>query len=140
MYSINRVRTRTRAPVRSTNMTHWGAGVWLSEASLAWSLESLLGVLHGPLTAAQGGPSNAIAPSGSTRGRGDQTADSGPAQVDPVRAVYRGENVCGSPARGRLRAARAVPRINLRSLRRTRISAISDPETLEPALSSCAGN
>jgi len=43
-----------------------------------------------------------IAPSCSTRGRGDQTADSGPAQVDPVRAVYRGENVCGNAARGRL--------------------------------------
>jgi len=56
-----------------------------------------------------------IAPSGSTRERGDQTADLDPAQVDPVRAVYRGENVCGSPA-WRLRAARGVPGINLRSI------------------------
>ena len=54
-----------------------------------------------------------IAPSGSTRGRGDQTADSGPAQVDPVRAVYRGENVCDNAARGRLRATRAVPSFRL---------------------------
>src|SRR5256885_14469813 len=79
-------------------------------------------------SAACGGPPMQIAPSGSTRGRGDQAADSGPAQVDPVRAVYRGENVCGSPA-CRRRAARAVPGINLRSINRAHISAISDPET-----------
>src|SRR5260370_12343525 len=41
---------------------------WLG---LARSLESLLGVLHGPLAATQGSPSNAIAPSGNSRGRGD---------------------------------------------------------------------
>src|SRR5205823_3319584 len=47
---------------------------------------------------------------------------------DPVRAVYRGETVCGSPA-CRRRAARAVPGINLRSINRAHMSAISDPET-----------
>ena len=39
-----------------------------------------------------------IAPAGSTRGRGDQAAELKlRAQVDPIRAVYRGENVCGNP-------------------------------------------
>ena len=36
-----------------------------------------------------------IAPSGSTRGRGDQAADSDSAQVDPDRAEYLGDKVRG---------------------------------------------
>jgi len=74
-----------------------------------------------------------IAPSGSTRGRGALAADSDSAQVDPIRAVYLGEKVYGDAPRGRLRAARAVPRISFPSLKRARISAISNPGTWEPA-------
>src|SRR5207247_4380680 len=104
------------------------------QLGLARSLEPLLSVFHRPLTAARGGPSNTIAPSGSTRGRGDRAADSGSAQVNPVRAKCLGEKVLGNPARGRPRA----PRISLRSLETARISLISNPGAWEPAFHSRA--
>src|SRR5439155_20942254 len=108
------------------------------ELGLARSLEPLFSVFHRPLTAARGGPSNTIAPSGSTRGRGDRAADSGSAQVNPVRAKCLGEKVLGNPARGRPRAPRVVPGISLRPLETARISFISNPGAWEPACESRA--
>jgi len=61
-----------------------------------------------------------------------------PLRSIPVRARCVGEKVFGNPARGRPRAAGAVPGISLRSLETARISFISNPGAWEPAFHSRA--
>src|SRR5207249_10422001 len=77
-----------------------------------------------------GGPSKQSPRPAVRAGRGDQAADSDSAQVDPDRAEYLGENVCGNSLRSCLLAPRTgVP---LRSLLTPDLMATSAVQALDP--------